>query len=91
MNSTLYSIGSEYYLSARVLNLLRKLDEQYGINFSISPAALKVHDAYPGGLEKHTRNVLKFVNIILETSLHQRQCCYVLSYYVSLQTSSLLS
>jgi 3'-5' exoribonuclease len=67
MKNPLYSLGAEYYLNTEVLKLLRKLDEKYGINFSISPAALKVHDAYPGGLETHTRNVLKFVNSILET------------------------
>ena len=67
MNSPLYSIGSEHYLSKKVLTLLRKLDEQYGNIFSESPAALRVHDAYPGGLVTHTRNVLRFVDVILNT------------------------
>lgn len=67
MKNTLYSIGARYYLNEKILKLLRKLDVQYGNSFSESPAALRVHDAYPGGLIKHTENVLKLVDIILHT------------------------
>ena len=66
MKYPLYNLGKQYNLDMGVLDLLGKLDKRYGEKFSTSPAALKVHDAYPGGLLNHTRKVLKFVELILD-------------------------
>ena len=66
MKYTLYTLGKEHNLDMGVLDLLVKLDRRYGEDFRMSPAALKVHDAYPGGLLQHTRKVLKFVQLILD-------------------------
>ena len=66
MKYTLYNLGREYDLDIGVTHILGKLDKYYGELFKTSPAALKVHDAYPGGLLNHTRGVLRFVNIILD-------------------------
>lgn len=66
MKYPLYNLGKEYNLDMGVLDLLGKLDRRYGEEFRTSPAALKVHDAYPGGLLHHTRKVLRFVQLILD-------------------------
>ena len=66
MKYPLYTLGKQYNLDMGVLDLLGKLDRRYGEEFRMSPAALKVHDAYPGGLFQHTRKVLRFVQLILD-------------------------
>ena len=66
MKYPLYTLGKQYNLDMGFLDLLGKLDRRYGEEFRMSPAALKVHDAYPGGLFQHTRKVLRFVQLILD-------------------------
>ena len=66
MNSPLYNLGFMYNLDEEVCKLLGKLDDIYGNQITMAPAARKIHDAYPGGLLHHTRGVLKFVQVILD-------------------------
>lgn len=67
MSYPLYNIGYEYNLDEKVLELLSSLDECYGDEITVATAALKVHDAYSGGLLNHTRSVLNFVQAILNS------------------------